>query len=240
LGGLFQVNHPSDGDWLETFGDGSHPDPIVPDTVEVWNIGPWHWQPPMPSANDNDFSLRFWESYLNAGYRVAATGGSDNHWRSTTAVQGVGQPTTWVFVTKPGVEGVVEGIRAGRTTIAHLPASLGGPQLFLEADANGDGAYESMVGDAVAPGTALRVRTANLVPGSIYRIVTDDGFVEMAAGDSVTLTMPAGARWIRAELRHPDAQDERSASCDPLIGSDSTYCRNRLIVEALTSPIYAQ
>lgn len=248
-GGSFQVNHPSDGDWLKTFGDGSHADPIVPDSVEVWNIGPWHYQPPAEAANDNDFSLAFWETYLNAGFRVGATGGGDNHWRSTTAVQGVGQPTTWVYVTKPGVAGIVEGIRAGRTTVSHEPPALGGPQLFLEADADADGEFEAILGDAVPPGAPMRIRATNLPPGAVYRIVTDAGYEEIAAAPEVVRVVP-DARWVRVELRHPDAQEDRRGHCDPIVREledviqnldderTVTYCRNRLLVEALTSALY--
>lgn len=238
-GGAFQVNHPSDGGWPSRFGDGSAADPIVPDSVEVWNIGPWHYQHPFPASNDNDFSLRFWESYLNAGYHVAATGGSDNHWRSTTAAQGVGQPTTWVWVTKPGAAGVIEGIRAGRTTISRDPPAYGGPQLFLEADADGDGAYEAMVGDTVPAGAAMRVRVQRLLPGDVLTIVTDRGSSEVASNDVYETTVPQ-ARWVRVELRRADAGAERTQTCDPVVGGSTTYCRNRLVVEALTSALYVR
>lgn len=238
LGGAFQVNHPSDGDWLGRFGDGSAADPIVPDTVEVWNIGPWHYQHPAPASNDNDFSLRFWETYLNAGFHVAAAGGSDNHWRSTTAAQGAGQPTTWVWVTKPGVAGIIEGIRAGRTTVSHLPPAFHGTQLFLEADGDGDGGFESLPGDTIASDASVRIRTSNLMPGAEYHVVTNMGTTVIAASEVVTVTIPAGARWLRVELRRADAKAERAATCDPIAGSQTTVCRNRLVLEALTSAIY--
>jgi predicted metal-dependent phosphoesterase TrpH len=234
-GGAFQINHPSDMSWVGRFGDGSSSDPIVPDSVEVWNIGPWAWQHPMPASNDNDFSLRFWEGFLNAGYHVAATGGSDNHWRSTFAAQGVGQPTTWVYTTRPGAAGIVDGIRAGRTSISYDPPSLGGPTLFVEADADADGDFESMIGDTVPSGTEFRVRADGAPPGAVYRVVTDEETLE-SSGPIVV--RPRAFRWVRAELLLPDAQGQRMSSCDALIGNQSTYCRNRLIVLALTSAIY--
>jgi hypothetical protein len=80
-GGVFQINHPSDGNWPGKFGY-----EVVPDTVEVWNIGLWAFQPPFPSSNDNDFSLRWYDGFLRAGHQVAVTGGSDSHWVSTSAV----------------------------------------------------------------------------------------------------------------------------------------------------------
>ena len=83
---------------------------------------------------DNDDAVRYWEGWLDRGAKVGATGGSDNHWRSTFAVQGVGQPTTWVFARERTAAGVLEGLRAGRTFISHQPPNLGGPRLFLEGD----------------------------------------------------------------------------------------------------------
>lgn len=251
-GGAFQINHPSDGKWLARFGGGDAAAPIVPDTVEVWNIGPWHYQHPAPASNDNDFSLAYWQTFLDAGDHVAATGGSDNHWRSTFWGQGVGQPTTWVWVTEPGWQGVVNGIRAGRTFVSHEPPALGGQRIFLEADVDGDGAFEAMVGDTVTPtpDTVFRVRADNLLPGSVYRVVSsaDVVVVEIPAAEVTPIVVPAGATWVRVELRHPDAQDERMQYCDPnaaildplweAFDTNNTYCRNRLVVEALTSPIY--
>lgn len=239
-GGAFQINHPSDLRWRGRFGDGSSATPIVPDTVEVWNISAWVWQPPAPSSNNNDYALEFWQTYLNAGYHVTATGGSDNHWRSTFWGQGVGQPTTWVWVTEPGWRGVVEGLRAGRTFVAHQPPAFGGPRLYLEANVDGDPDYEAMVGDTAPAGATFRVRAENLLPGSVYRVVTNLGFTEISAEATTNIPaeLVAGAAWVRVELRHPDAQDARKTHCDPLVGSRSTHCRNRLVVEALTSPIY--
>ena len=58
-GGVFLVNHPSDGNWPGAFGYS-----VVPDTVEVWNIGPWAYQHPLPASNDNNFSLRWYDGFL--------------------------------------------------------------------------------------------------------------------------------------------------------------------------------
>ena len=45
-GGVFQVNHPSDGNWPRTYGY-----KVVPDNVEVWNE-PWFYQRPAPASNE--------------------------------------------------------------------------------------------------------------------------------------------------------------------------------------------
>jgi hypothetical protein len=186
--------------------------------------------------------VRFWEGWLDRGYRVSATGGSDNHWVSTQAVQGVGQPTTWAFVTERSRRGIVEAIRSGRTFISHQPPSVGGPRLYLEADEDADGTFEAMVGDAVAPGSALRVRVEN-APGSMLRVFTDEGTL---AFEPVPVTgtafehafsLPADATWARAEIFDPDLQEQRK-SCDGDLGGQTTYCRNNLLILAMTSALY--
>ena len=139
---------------------------MQPDTVEVWNISRLY-QPPLPSGSNNDDAIRYWEGWLDRGAKVGATGGSDSHWRSTFAAQGVGQPTTWVFARERTTAGVLEGLRAGRTFISHQPPNLGGPRLFLEAG-------DKMVGDEVAPGTRLTVRVEKGT-GMFLRIVKTGG-----------------------------------------------------------------
>lgn len=244
VGGVFQVNHPAlgstafphDADWGYGYD-------VEPDTVEVWNISRL-WQPPMPSASSNDAAVRYWEGWLDRGARVGATGGSDNHWKSTLAVQGPGQPTTWVFATDRTAGAVLDALRAGRTFVSHQPPAFGGPLLLLEADADGDGAFESMVGDTVPPSAAFRVRVVR-APGSILRVVVDGGEVVaeqpvVGADATVPVGVPAGASWVRAEIVEPDGAEVRAATCDGAVGSDTTYCRDQLAVLAMTSAVYVR
>jgi hypothetical protein len=240
-GGVFQVNHPAEGatadqlDWKLAYA-------VKPDTVEAWNISPLY-QPPLPSASDNDGAIRYWEGWLDRGKKVGATGGSDNHYVATTGIQGAGQPTTWVAVRRRSVRGVLEGLRKGRTFVSHQPPAHGGPRVFLEADRNRDGRYETMVGATVRRGTPLRVRVHG-APGALLRVVTDGGDL---AFDPVPVTGPrfahrfglgSGARWVRAEVVAEDLPEQRRMLCDGLLGSQTTYCRNRIARLALTSPIY--
>jgi hypothetical protein len=240
-GGVFQLNHPADGDadhpladWYTDHGFG-----LVPDTIEVWNISPL-WQPPAPSGHSYDDALSYWHGFLDLGYRVGATGGSDNHYLSTTVVQGAGQPTTWVWVTERSERGILAGLRAGRTFVSFQPPVLGGPRLYLEADADGDGVFESMVGDQVPAGAPMRVRFEGVPPLAMVRVVTDGGtdlLPPAPAVGEVTFTAPEGA-WVHAELVAPDLAAERATACDGTVGKQTTYCRNRLAILAVTSPIY--
>ena len=242
-GGVFQVNHPAEGTT-------NHPDDldwgygysVVPDTVEVWNISRLY-QPPFPSASSNDDAVRYWQGWLDRGYRVGATGGSDNHYVSTTPVQGAGQPTTWVLSRSRMAAGVLEGLRAGRTFISHQPPGLGGPRVYLEADANRNGGFESVVGATVPPGSPLRVRVQG-APGSFLRVITNGGrqAIRPVAVTSTSFEhrfrLPAGRTWVRAEIFDPDLAEERGVVCDDPFGSQTTYCRNMLLVLAMTSAIY--
>jgi hypothetical protein len=245
-GGVFQINHPSDMNWLSRFGYS-----VVPDVVEVWNE-PWFYQQPAPASNDNDFSLRWYDGFLQRGYRVGVTGGSDSHWVSTDSVQGIGDPTTWVFVRELSVSGVLEGLRAHHTFVSALPPLDNGPQLYLEADHNGDGVYEAIAGDETSAKSTFRLRAVNAAAGSTLRIVTDRGSVDVPLGASLpagesTYTfrlgrdgIPSGAMFVRAQLIGPDGQAQRQQSCDPAVGSQTTVCRDVLAMEAITSPLFLE
>lgn len=244
-GGVFQINHPTSAlldrldDCTETEGlDWDKGYEIVPDSIEVWNIGPHVWQPPLPASNSNDDAEAFWECFLQAGFHVTATGGSDSHWLSTAAAQGPGNPTTWVLSESNTTAGILEAVRAGRTAIGMLPPNEGGTPLLLEADADRDGDYESMQGDTVPPGTPMRVRT--LAP-------TTAGFVQVRAngadlvtdallvpGQSVSFVAPNATGWVRARLVQIDHHG--AVDCTVLVAT--TLCRNRTIVAGLTSAIW--
>ncbi|MDQ1706325.1 MAG: hypothetical protein QOF18_2691 [Frankiaceae bacterium] len=239
-GGVFQVNHPSDLNWPSRYGH-----TVVPDTVEVWNIGPWAYQHPFPASNDNDFSLQWYDGFLRNGDEVGVTGGSDTHWVTTDAAQGVGDPTTWVFVKTLSLGGLLDGLRAHHTFVSALPPILAGPQLFLEADRNGDGVYEAIAGSETKARATFRVRTAHAVPGSVLRIVTDTGTIEISMGADTSYTfrpgtggVPAATQFVRAELLAPDARAQRQAACDPVVGGQTTVCHDDLGMESLSSPVF--
>jgi hypothetical protein len=238
-GGVFQINHPSDHNWLSHYGYA-----VVPDNVEVWNE-PWFYQQPAPASNDDDFAMKWYDGFLQRGYHVGITGGSDSHWVTTDSVQGIGDPTTWVFVRSLSLQGILEGLRAHRTFVSMLPPVEHGPQLFLEADHNGDGVYEAIAGSDTSPRSTFRLRTVKALPGSTLRIVTDEGSTDVPLGAASSYTfrlgsggVPAGAKFVRAQLLGPDGQNARERVCDPLVGTQTTYCRDVLAMEAVSSPIF--
>jgi hypothetical protein len=240
-GGVFQINHPADSetetpedlDWDLGYS-------VVPDTVEAWNGSRLH-QPPVPAGNSHEDAIAYWEGWLDRGERVGVTGGSDTHWVSTSAVQGAGQPTTWVYARERTRAAVLDGLRAGRTTVSAQPPGLGGARLFLEVLRRG--AWRPAVGAVVGPRARLRVRVLGAA-GARVRVIADGGrqigapIAVTSAAFAQRLRIPAGVRWLRAEAGHDDAAQARRRVCPPEPARG--YCRNALLTLAMTSATYVR
>ncbi len=251
-GGVFRANHPEDDldhelvDCADT-GNGDGPRSwrygydVRVDSVEVWNVS--HLiQPPLPGNSPNKDNIRFWECWLDRGAHVAATGGSDSHWLSTSAVQGVGNPTTWVYARERSARGVLQAIREGRTSISLNPPTEGAGLLLLEADRDGDGDYESMLGDTVPPGTPMRVRATGLPGAGLVEVLANDAVLldeePLTPGGAVEFTAPNQAGWVYARLLTPESVETRRSICDQQVGDQTTYCRAPVGVLAMTSAMY--
>ncbi|MDQ1375231.1 MAG: hypothetical protein QOJ09_2569 [Actinomycetota bacterium] len=172
------------------------------DAVEAWN-GRWQQRAEtVPfSYSDNYLALPWWEdNFLRDGHRhLGITGGSDNHWRSVTAVAGVGQPTTWVYAATNEPWAILDGVRAGRTFVSAEPPLHKGPRLFLTAG-------DAMVGGEIAPLGAAAVRvTVEGGSGQRVRLIsTGDVVAEwLVVGPTsqheTSVVLPEGG-WLRAEL----------------------------------------
>ena len=114
------------------------------------------------------------------------------------------------------------------------------PFVTLEADDDGDGRSESMIGDRVRPGAVVKVGILN-APFSVLRLVTDRSTVL----DQVEIFTPAfvhefevprDATWIRAEL-FANPEDTAGGPCR-LSPRRATYCGDRIGMLAITSPLY--
>jgi hypothetical protein len=200
LGGIFILNHPF-------YGSGWGYTPAVrPDSIEVWNIG-WPYRKPViqgVNTSENYKSLPYWEESFLATGPMPATGGSDNHWRSTSVVQGVGQPTTWVFAAERTTAAILDGIQAGRTTVSAEPPGLLGPRLFIDAEA---GSSRWMVGDTVPASTGEVTVLARAVnaPGHLLKFFVDgvasDPEPVLGLDVTKTITLDAGTHdRVRAEI----------------------------------------
>lgn len=124
----------------------------------------------------------------------------------------IGSPTTWVFVTEKSERGLLEGLRAGRTFLSSHPPKANGARIFLEADADGDGSYEAVMGDTAPQGSAVRARVEGGA-GASLRVLTDGGEEAFApvpiTDDSFEhrFTLPEGNTWARAEAYEPGVEE---------------------------------
>ena len=128
---LFSVNHPKENGpkWEYKSVRGI-------DCVEVWS-GPW--------SNLNHQAMAFWESLLSQGERIPAVGGSDAHWvAEENSPVGLGRPTTWLYAESNSVEDLLRAIKEGHSFISNSPR---GPMMDIQADINGDGNFEMMMGE---------------------------------------------------------------------------------------------
>jgi len=112
----------------------------------------------------------------------------------------------------------------------------------LEADGDGDGIFESMIGDTVPPGTPMRVRVDGRPFAGLVEVRANGATIVadelLAPGGEIRFTAPDAAGWVRATLWEPEGLEARVAACDPLVASSTTYCRNHVTTLALTSAIY--
>jgi hypothetical protein len=236
-GGIFQANHPSyridkvpqTCDQMASGGSYMHWKygfAVVPNSLEVWN--PTSLLAPAEA---------YWECWLERGVKMPATAGSDTH----GALGQVGTPTTWVFSRSRREADIVHAIDTGRTSLSRLAPALGGLRLLIEADPNGDGRYESMIGDTVKPGATMRVRAEGLPSGGYLRVrangktVVDDQ--QLAPGQSYTFKAPKQAGWVRAVLYLPEVLMAQDPGCAPN-PSPISICSHDFAVAAMTSPIY--
>src|SRR6185503_1159543 len=166
---------------------------VRPDTLEVWNL-----------TSSIRYAETYWECWLDRGARIGATGGSDSHWLSTAAVQGIGNPTTWVFARDRSRSALLDAIRSGRTTVSRIPPAQGGGPLLLEADRDGDGNFESIAGDTVRPGTQMRVRATGAPGAGLVKVRANGSTIvheaPLAPGGEVRFRAPDSPGWVRADL----------------------------------------
>jgi hypothetical protein len=218
--GIMVMNHPYGG---ATWRYDLAPSYAV-DAIEVWN-SQWLQRDPVSLAvSNNHIAIAHWESdFLGTQHRKAAVGGSDNHWRSTFEVQGVGQPTTWVYAANRTPGAILDGVLAGRTTVSWQPPVLAGPRLRITAtELYGDHNRAMVGGEVGALGPAeFAISVANGL-GHRLRVIASGEVIGDYLVDrpSITIKQTAVLRragWLRAEL----------------------YVQPGYVMTAVTSPVYA-
>jgi hypothetical protein len=206
---LWSIAHPDNGYMDGQRSANANASLTAPDLVEIWNI-----------AGNPDAQLAFAEERWNRGFRLAAVGASDNHERELWEIAGPGHPTTWVFAAERSRRAVLDGLRAGRTTVSQ---NRDGPFLTLEAGARGD-SFPIMMGEELRmrAGETLRLR-ANVRGGAgakLYFYRSPGRSAEPIATFDVTLPdssfivmvpVSEGDQWYRAELRSSGGPSGRTA-----------------------------
>jgi hypothetical protein len=226
---VWSVAHPDDGEYTPEDGPNDNASVQGMNTVEVYNV-----------ASDPDAEIDYAENRWNRGFRFGVTAASDCHFRELWGIAGPGQPTTYVFAAQRSVRGILDGLRAGRTTVS---VSRTGPFVTLEADVDGDGVFEAMGGDEVVirddrlPHRArLRVRIRSGA-GTTVRVYAAPGrpagpvatFTPTTADQTylVPIQLTGPQSWYRVEVRAPGAAS--GANADPTLPDQ---------LRAATSPVF--
>src|SRR5262249_39684112 len=133
-GAVWQVAHPDDGEWDAGVAN-ANASVIGVNAVEIFNI-----------ASDPDAEIDYAENRWNRGFRFGVSGASDDHFREFWNIDSPGMPTTWVFAADRSVQGILDGMRAGHTTVSNSPT---GPFVTLQADTVGGRSFGAIGGDEV-------------------------------------------------------------------------------------------
>jgi hypothetical protein len=202
-GGLFSINHPSSPSGEICMGCGWTAPGTDYDEVQAIEVANGGSERAQHGAEGPLSGVAFWEKQLNAGHRITAIGGSDNHdaGLAPDVAGSVGRPTTVVHADALSTLAILAGLRAGR--------------VFIDLDASSDRLLDltaRSARDQAVMGGVLRVKagetvafTAALVGGDLkgLQIVRDGVVVNTPIGPDGTFRLPAGktASWVRLNLR---------------------------------------
>jgi hypothetical protein len=199
LGLHFSVNHPASGDPWE------HPLDLDFDSIEVWNAV-------YVAPASNSAAIALWDGILASGRRLTARGGSDVHHQTGIEAQilNVGNPTTFIYARERTPEAILEALKAGRVSISYAPSA---ERIDFTADADGDGVFESLIGDNLDTGgqpIRLKVEIVGFRPGTSYevRLLKNGEAFQTAEVDSSLVSFedtPSSDRptYYRVELHGP-------------------------------------
>jgi hypothetical protein len=196
LGALISINHPGapTGEVCMGCGWEAPTDMRLVNTIEAVNGG----------SEEGPYSgIPFWEKQLNAGYRIPAIGGSDNHDAQLAPERpgAIGSPTTVVYANDLSVASILAGMRSGRVFVD----LTGSKDRLLDFAARASGSQALMGGTMQAHTGEVLELSAHVVAcsGSKLRIVVD-GKEDPAIADVTigfadqTLT----AKWTSDGKRH--------------------------------------
>lgn len=202
LGALVSINHPGapTGEVCMGCGWQAPTDMRLVNAIEAVNGG---------SEEGSNSGIPFWENKLNAGYRIPAIGGSDNHdaQLSPARAGSIGSPTTVVYANGLSVASILAGISSGRVFV-DLTGSKDRLLDFVAHDSSGDAAMGQTI--QARSGEVLELSAHVLAcSGSKVRIVVDGKEDDSLPDTSVasadqTLnakwTSDGKRRWLRADV----------------------------------------
>ncbi|MDY6947211.1 MAG: CehA/McbA family metallohydrolase [Pseudomonadota bacterium] len=203
-GALVSINHPRVPTGEACMGCGWSPTPAADlalvQAIEVVN------------GNDVETPLAgvpFWHELLQKGLRLTAIGGSDTH--DVTAKNAfpppgrIGVPTTVVHARELSIDGIIEGIRAGRVFLD----TAGTRDRKLELTATHEGTTVAMGGKLSLPAphsATFTVRVEQMAGGTI-EVIRDGAVIrrspieEPSHAWSFQQTSDGRAHWIRVDVR---------------------------------------
>lgn len=212
--GVLSINHPGQPSGETCMGCGW----TVKDTdfsrvqaIEAVNGGSLR----LPGGAESVISgIPFWEARLNAGLRITAVGGSDNHDAGVDAATrtGIGFPTTVVHAENLSQPAVLAAIRAGHVFVD----VTGSRDRTLEVSATSGAASVQMGDGLVAPvGSTIRVSVhVTHAAGAALSVAGDGPKPKLAdatlGGDDETKTFEVSGdgrrHWLRVDVRGPDGK----------------------------------
>ncbi|MBA3872826.1 MAG: CehA/McbA family metallohydrolase, partial [Anaerolineae bacterium] len=203
-GAYYIIAHPmSEGDPTCTGCDWQYVDmmPGNAPAVEIWN-SPWD------SISNNNDAVLLWYSWLNQGYRLVATAGTDIH--------GPAQPDEKLGFDVVYAEGLSEAAILNAIRQGHLYVS-GGPT--LELTGNSASGKRAMMGDSLPQeDTDIHIQWSGCADGEHLRLVTDGKVIEEklveAHGEAHWNIAAAKYSWCVVEIR--DAVSNLRALTNPI------------------------
>lgn len=212
-GGLISINHPASpsGELCMGCGWTAQTDFARIPAIEAINGGTMA----QTGAADGAFSgVPYWEARLDAGFRITAVGGSDNHEapRDPAQPSSVGAPTTVVHAEALSQPAILAALRAG-----HVFVDVEGTRdRLLEVAATADAARAAMGDILVAPAGArveIRVRTAAVAGGHLQvegplkaRVALAATALPAASEQLLAFVSDGATAWLRVDVRGPDGR----------------------------------
>ncbi len=155
--------------------------------VEIWN-GPW------VGDSNNDSALAVWYDWLNQGWRLAATAGTDTH---SPHDYDAGPGFNVVYAEELSERAILAALRAG-----HVYLSAGPKLDFYAVDEAGT---RWMMGDTVPGAARFHVAWDNCLEGARLRVIVNGRLMRQqvigSRGEDAWLMAPEEADWVVVEVR---------------------------------------